>query len=197
VSDRHSYYGSHTRVWARPAVYGFAGHQIQHQTAGSVVRTPGAQSRYLLQCGVFLKTLTQLLQFGKKNGLSRWPPLGKNFRRILRKCSFARIEGSTRRQRPPGLCRHLLRAGAPRRSRVCRVGRRVPGVGGPHSGPHSVRTALVGPISDPAALSIVWKAALGVLVPSTSMRPFISLSCSREHDRLRAALPFCVLFPGR
>jgi hypothetical protein len=26
----------------------------------------------------------------------------------------------------------------------------------------------VGPISDPAALSIVWRAALGVLVPSTS-----------------------------
>ena len=25
---------------------------------------------------------------------------------------------------------------------------------------------------------------LGVLVPSTSMRPFISLSCSREHDRV-------------
>ena len=42
----------------------------------------------------------------------------------------------------------------------------------------------MGPISDPAALSIVWRAALGVLVPSTSMRPFISLSCSREHDRV-------------
>jgi hypothetical protein len=38
---------------------------------------------------------------------------------------------------------------------------------------------------DPAALSIVWRAALGVLVASTSMRPFISLSCSREHGRLK------------
>jgi hypothetical protein len=42
----------------------------------------------------------------------------------------------------------------------------------------------VGPISDPAALSIVWRAALEVHVASKSMRPFISLSYSREHDRL-------------
>jgi hypothetical protein len=43
-----------------------------------------------------------------------------------------------------------------------------------------VQIPLLGPISDPAARSIVWRAALGVLVASTSMRPFISLSCSRE-----------------
>ncbi len=44
----------------------------------------------------------------------------------------------------------------------------------------------MGPISGPgpAALSIFWRAALRVLVPSTSTRPFISLSCSREHDRV-------------
>jgi hypothetical protein len=48
----------------------------------------------------------------------------------------------------------------------CRNNRGAPGVDG------------LGPISDPAALSIVWRAALGVLVASTSMRPFISLSCS-------------------
>jgi hypothetical protein len=42
----------------------------------------------------------------------------------------------------------------------------------------------VGPISDSAALSIVWRAALGILVPRTTMRPFISLFCSWEHGRL-------------
>jgi hypothetical protein len=49
---------------------------------------------------------------------------------------------------------------------------------------------------DPAALSIVWRAALGVLVPSTSMRPFISLSCSREHDRLKGGASVLCLVPG-
>jgi hypothetical protein len=44
----------------------------------------------------------------------------------------------------------------------------------------------MGPNTNPAALSIVWRAALGVLVASTSMRPFISLSCSRERDRMRS-----------
>jgi hypothetical protein len=43
---------------------------------------------------------------------------------------------------------------------------------------------LLGPISDPAALLIVWTAALGVLVASTSMRPFISLSCSQRGDEM-------------
>ncbi len=41
--------------------------------------------------------------------------------------------------------------------------------------PLSGRSRRMGPISDPAALSIVWRAALGVLVPGTSMRPFISV----------------------
>jgi hypothetical protein len=52
----------------------------------------------------------------------------------------------------------------------------------------------LGPISDPAELSIVWRAALGVLVACTSMRPFISLSRSRKHDRLKggAAVPCLV-----
>jgi hypothetical protein len=55
---------------------------------------------------------------------------------------------------------------------------------------------LMGPISDPAALSIVWRAALGVLVASTSMRPFISLSCSREHDRLKGGASVLYLVPS-
>jgi hypothetical protein len=38
---------------------------------------------------------------------------------------------------------------------------------------------------DPAALSIAWRAALGVLVATTSMRPFISLSCSQRGDGMR------------
>jgi hypothetical protein len=59
----------------------------------------------------------------------------------------------------------------------------------PACGPHSAlilhqRNDVLGPISDSAALSIVWCAALRVLVPSPSMRPFISLPCSREGDRL-------------
>ena len=58
------------------------------------------------------------------------------------------------------------------------------------------RQSLVGPISDPAALSIVWRAALGVLVASTSMRPFISLSCSREHDRLKGGASVLCLVPS-
>ena len=33
-------------------------------------------------------------------------------------------------------------------------------------------------------MTIVWRAALGVLVPGALMRPFVSLSCSREDDRL-------------
>jgi hypothetical protein len=79
----------------------------------------------------------------------------------------------------------------------------------------------VGPISDPAALSIVWRAALWVLVRSASndtvclfvllprsrsfgerrfgllfparrMTPFVSLSCCREVDRLASgALASC------
>ena len=36
---------------------------------------------------------------------------------------------------------------------------------------------------------------LGILVPGTSMRPFISLSCSREDDHLVTAPGF--LFPAR
>ena len=48
------------------------------------------------------------------------------------------------------------------------------------------KVSVMGPISDPTAHSIVWRAALGVLVPSTSMRPSISLSCSRERDRLKS-----------
>ena len=40
-------------------------------------------------------------------------------------------------------------------------------------------TGRVGPISDPAAFSIVWRSALGFLVPSTSMRPFITSSPQR------------------
>ena len=59
-----------------------------------------------------------------------------------------------------------------------------------------VITPPVGPISDPAALSIVWRAALGVLVASTSMRPFISLSCSREHDRLKGGAAVLCLVPS-
>jgi hypothetical protein len=54
----------------------------------------------------------------------------------------------------------------------------------------------VGENPDPAALSIVWRAALGVLVPCTSMRPFISLSCSREHDRLKGGASVLCLVPG-
>jgi hypothetical protein len=33
-------------------------------------------------------------------------------------------------------------------------------------------------------MTIVWRAVLGVLVPGALMRPFVSLSCSREDDRL-------------
>jgi hypothetical protein len=39
-------------------------------------------------------------------------------------------------------------------------------------------------LADSTALSMVWLAALGVLVPNPSMRPFVSLSCSRKDDRL-------------
>jgi hypothetical protein len=62
----------------------------------------------------------------------------------------------------------------------------------------------MGPNSDPAALSMLWRAALGALVPRTSMRPFISLPCSREQDRVvklfvdaSASLDAGVLFPGQ
>jgi hypothetical protein len=41
----------------------------------------------------------------------------------------------------------------------------------------------LGPISDPAALSIVCRPALGVLVACTSMRPFIARSAAREDVR--------------
>jgi Subtilase family len=54
----------------------------------------------------------------------------------------------------------------------------------------------VAPISDPAALSIVWRAALGVLVASTSMRPFISLSCSQENDCLKGGAAVLCLVPS-
>jgi hypothetical protein len=60
----------------------------------------------------------------------------------------------------------------------------------------SVEQVKMGPISDPAALSIVWRAALGVLVASTSMRPFISLSCSREHDRFKGGASVLYLVPS-
>jgi hypothetical protein len=43
----------------------------------------------------------------------------------------------------------------------------------------------MGPISDPAALSIVWRAALAVLVASTSMKSFILPSCSQRGDEMR------------
>jgi hypothetical protein len=48
------------------------------------------------------------------------------------------------------------------------------------------RTQL-GPISDSAALWIARMAALECLVPSASTRPFISLSCSRDDDRLKGS----------
>jgi hypothetical protein len=47
----------------------------------------------------------------------------------------------------------------------------------------------VGPIPDPAALSIVWRAAIRVLVRGASMRPFVSLSCSREDNRFKGSAP--------
>jgi hypothetical protein len=50
----------------------------------------------------------------------------------------------------------------------------------------------LGPICDSAALWITPRAALRCLVPSASMRPFSSLSCSREDDHLIGSAPvFC------
>ena len=52
-------------------------------------KSRGARTSYLLQCCVFEISLTQELQFNEKSGLTRWPLLGKNLRRFLRKRSFA------------------------------------------------------------------------------------------------------------
>jgi hypothetical protein len=54
----------------------------------------------------------------------------------------------------------------------------------------------LGPIADPAALSIVWRAALGILVASTSIEASISLSFSREHDRLKGGASVLSLVPS-
>ncbi len=88
-----------------------------------------------------------------------------------------------------------------RQARPVAVRTRSPPRPGPRRGrlprrPGAGRGRRLGPISDPAALLIVWMAALGVLVVSTSMRPFISLSCSREHDRLKGGASVLCLVPS-
>ena len=96
--------------------------------------------------------------------------------------------------------RRLLRLLQPR----TRLGSLLPVLRSParasllHDSPaRGVREVGLQPLTDPAAPSMLWRAALGAFVASTSMRQFISLSCSWEHDRLKRALPFCVFFPAR
>jgi hypothetical protein len=84
VSDRHSYDGSLSRIWASPGVSGSNGHLHTQPGQWHTWRALRFHATPIsLQCCVFEISLTQNLQLGKKFGLSRWRLLGKIFRRIL------------------------------------------------------------------------------------------------------------------